>query len=557
MKTRVNTSSLFLSAVILAAHLAAADRTFDVVVYGGTAGGAMTAISGARMGLKVALLDPGKDIGGMASGGLSRTDVGRREVIGGYALEFYWRAANEYELRRYLQEIAWYMEPKVAEKIFLDMLREAGVSVFLRSRLRALAGVQKDDLKNPARITSIESENGDRFFGKIFADCTYEGDLMAQAKVSYTRGREGRQEYGESLAGVRDETPKHQFLVKIPARGPDGKLLPEISPDPMGAPGSPDRKVQSYNFRMILSHDRANQVPYPQPANYDPQRYQLLALLLKAMEEKLGRPQVMHEVVLIAPIPHDKADINNQGPFSTDYIGKSWDYPEATYQRRDEIWRDHVDYTKGFFYFLAHDPRVPRKLQDEVNEWGLAKDEFVDNENWPHQLYIREARRMVGEYVMRQKDIQTDLTKPDPIGMGSYQSDSHNVERVVRADGSVMNEGDMEVAVKPYQIPYRILLPKKAEAVNLLVPVCFSASHVAYSTLRMEPQYMILGQAAGVAAKLAIAGGKAVQDIDTAELTRVLRGQGAILQYVPNAQQSIVNKFRAARRPPDPVRFQQ
>ena len=265
----------------------------------------------------------------------------------------------------------------------------------------------------------------------------------------------------------------------------------------------------------------------------------------------------MHEVVLIAPIPHDKADINNQGPFSTDYIGKSWDYPEAGYARREEIWRDHVDYTKGFFYFLAHDPRVPHKLQDEVNEWGLAKDEFVNNHNWPHQLYIREARRMSGEYVMRQKDIQTELTKPDPIGMGSYNSDSHNVERVVRPDGSVMNEGDMQVGVKPYQIPYRILLPKKAEAVNLLVPVCFSASHVAYSTLRMEPQYMILGQAAGVAAKLAIAAGKAVQDINTTELTRILRQQGAIMEYAPNAQQSILNKFRAAQKPEQPIRFQQ
>jgi hypothetical protein len=325
----------------------------------------------------------------------------------------------------------------------------------------------------------------------------------------------------------------------------------------MEAAGAPDRKVQSYNFRMILSHARANQVPYPKPEKYDPQRYQLLALLLDAMEQKLGRPQVMHEVVLIAPIPHDKADINNQGPFSTDYIGKSWDYPDAGYARREEIWRDHVDYTKGFFYFLAHDPRVPHKLQDEVNEWGLAKDEFVNNHNWPHQLYIREARRMSGEYVMRQKDIQTELTKPDPIGMGSYNSDSHNVERVVRPDGSVMNEGDMQVGVKPYQIPYRILLPKKAEAVNLLVPVCFSASHVAYSTLRMEPQYMILGQAAGVAAKLAIAAGKAVQDINTTELTRILRQQGAIMEYAPNAQQSILNKFRAAQKPEQPIRFQQ
>jgi hypothetical protein len=239
----------------------------------------------------------------------------------------------------------------------------------------------------------------------------------------------------------------------------------------------------------------------------------------------------MAEVLSVSPIPNRKADINNNGPFSTDYIGKSWDYPNASYRRREEIWRDHVEYTQGYLYFLAHDPRVPASLRKEVNEWGLAKDEFVDNGNWPHQLYIREARRMIGEYVMAQKDIQTDLVKPDAIGMGSYNSDSHNVQRIVGKDGFVRNEGDMQVAVKPYQIPYRVLLPKKNEARNLLVPVCFSASHVAYSTLRMEPQYMILGQAAGVAAAMAIRAGSTVQDIDTRALTRALVDQGAILEY--------------------------
>ena len=517
----------------------------DLVVYGGTAGGAITAISGARQGLKVTLLEPGRHIGGMVSGGLSRTDVGKREVIGGYALEFYWRAGTAYHMAQHLQDIAWLPEPHVAEAIFRQMLQDAGVAVVFNSRLREKDGVRKSG----ARIQSITMENGATYSARVFADCTYEGDLMAQAGVTFTWGREGSAQYGESLAGVRDETPLHQFRVDIRARGADGRLLPEISPDPPGAPGTADRKVQAYNFRMILSHDPANQVPYPKPAAYDAGRFELLARYLEAITAKQGRAPRFGEVASVIAIPNQKADVNNNGAFSTDYIGKSWDYPNASYARRVEIWKDHEEYTKGFFWFLGHDPRVPAPLRQEANEWGLARDEFTDNAHWPYQLYIREARRMVGEYVMSQKDIQTELTKPDPIGMGSYNSDSHNVERIVNPDGFVRNEGDMQVAVTPYQIPYRILVPKKAEMENLLVPVCFSATHVAYSTLRMEPQYMIIGQAAGVAAAMAIRHNIAVQDIDAAALTRTLVEHGAILAYQENRQAAIVARFKG-RWPP-------
>jgi hypothetical protein len=232
-------------------------------------------------------------------------------------------------------------------------------------------------------------------------------------------------------------------------------------------------------------------------------------------------------------MPKGKTDTNNNGPFSTDYIGGNWDYPEANYATRARIWQAHVDYIQGFLYFLANDPQVPVPLHDEINRWGLAKDEFTDNGNWPHQLYVREARRMVGEYVMAQKDIQDDLRKPDVIGMGSYNSDSHNIQRVATPDGAVENEGDMQVPVTPYQIPYRMLLPKRAEAINLFVPVCFSASHVAYSTLRMEPQYMILGHATGVAARMAIRAGVAVQDVDTAALSARLKQQRAVFEWAP------------------------
>jgi hypothetical protein len=515
--------------VLFASALASfAQQTHDLVVYGGTAGGVITAVSGAREGLKVALLEPGSHLGGMATGGLSRTDYGKKEVIGGRALEFYWRVGRKYDIQRFAQDVAWFYEPKVGEQVLREMLQQAGVSVFMRHRLREKTGVEKSG----TTVTAIVTEDGTRFNGGIFADCSYEGDLMAQAGVQYTVGRESQSQYGESLAGVRERTPFHQFLVRVSPFDADGRLLPEVNPEPLAAAGSADKKVQAYNFRLILSDDPSNQAPFPKPPGYDPKRYELLGRLLDATAKKLGRAPRMNDVVLIAGIPNHKADINNQGAFSTDFIGKSWGYPDGDYRSRARIWRDHTDYTQGFFYFLGHDPRVPASLQQEVNSWGLAKDEFPDTENWPHQLYIREGRRMIGEFVVTQKDLQTDLKKPDAIGMGSYNSDSHNIQRVANADGAAENEGDMQVAVTPYQIPYRVMLPKREQATNLLVPVCFSASHVAYSSLRMEPQYMILGHAAGVAASLALQGRKPVQDISVASLQKELKSQGAVFEWV-------------------------
>jgi hypothetical protein len=520
--------SLLGSAALLGAQTAA-PATYDLVVYGGTAGGVITAVSGAREGMRVVLIEPGTHLGGMATGGLSRTDYGKKEVLGGYALEFYWRVGRKYDIGRYAQDVAWFYEPKVGEQVFREMLDQAGVRVLMRHRLREKTGVTKSG----TRLASIVTEDGSKFEGRMFADCSYEGDLMAQAGVEYTVGRESHAQYGESLAGVRDRTPLHQFLVRVSPYDANGKLLPEVDPGPKAPSGTADKKEQAYNFRMILSDDPANLVPFPKPPGYDPHRYELLARLLEASTKANGRAPVMHEVTLIAKIPNHKADINNQGAFSTDYIGKSWGYPDGDHAQRARIWQDHVNYTKGFFYFLTHDPRVPASLRQEVNGWGLAKDEFLDTEHWPHQLYIREARRMVGEFVVTQKDVQTDLKKPDVIGMGSYNSDSHNIQRLTTPDGAVENEGDMQVAVTPYQIPYRVMVPKRAQAENLLVPVCFSASHVAYSSLRMEPQYMIIGQAAGVAASMALKSGKPVQDVDTAALSAKLKSQGAVFEWVP------------------------
>ncbi|HOK45152.1 MAG TPA: FAD-dependent oxidoreductase [Bryobacteraceae bacterium] len=537
--------------LLIACSAAFGQQAFDLVVYGGTAAGVMTAVAGARGGLNTVLLEPRANVGGMATGGLSRTDVGKREVIGGLALEFYYRVGMRYQMFRHLNPVSWFYEPHVGESVMKEMLNEAGVKVLYHRRLREKDGVRKQG----TRVTEIVMENGEVYAGKIFADCSYEGDLMAQAKVTYTWGRESMAQYGESLAGIRERTPYHQFQVDIPARDEDGRLLPEISAEPRGEPGAADRRVQAYNFRVIATNNPVNRIPWPKPRNYDPRRYELLARLLAAMEKKLGRPQVFNELTLIANIPNQKADFNNQDAFSTDYIGKNYDYPDGSYRRREEIWQDHIDYVQGFYYFLANDPRVPRSLQMEVREWGLCKDEFEDTGHWPHQLYIREGRRMVGEYVMVQKDLQTDRLKPDVIGMGSYNSDSHNVQRFVNAAGFVENEGDMQVPVQPYQIPYRVMLPKRTEATNLLVPVCFSASHVAYSSLRMEPQYMIIGHAAGVAAGLAIRANKPVQEIDVPELQKILKSQAAVFEYVPSPQQQALDILRRALRPSGPALF--
>ncbi len=536
--------------LMLAALGFARAENYDVVVYGATAGGVTSAIAAGRQGLKTVLLEPGRHVGGMATGGLSRTDVGRREVIGGLALEFYYRVGIRYEVQRFNNPVAWFYEPKVGEGVMVEMLRQAGVTLLYGHRLKESGGVSKEG----AAIRRVAMENGETFDGRIFIDASYEGDLMAQAKVRYTWGREAMDQYGESLAGVRDRTPKHQFSVEVPARV-DGKLLPEISADPVGKPGQADRRVQAYNFRIIATNVPANRIPWPKPANYDPWRYEVLARNVVGLAAEKGRAPVFHEMTLIAPIPGGKADFNNQGAFSTDYIGKNYEYPEGSYATRARIWRDHVEYVQGYYYFLANDPRAPKELREEVRDWGLPKDEYLDTQNWPHQLYVREARRMTGEYVMLQKDLQTDLTKPDAIGMGSYNSDSHNVQRFINARGFAENEGDMQVPVKPYQIPYRVMLPKRAEVENLLVPVCFSASHVAYSSLRMEPQYMILGHAAGVAAKLAIRDSKPVQAVDVAELQALLRKQGAVFTFTPTEQIDALGLIRSLLRPPAPARF--
>jgi hypothetical protein len=492
----------------------------DVVIYGATAGGVIAGVAAARQGLSVTIAEPGHHVGGMTSGGLGRTDHGKKETIGGMSLEFYQRVGKHYG-----EPVTWYFEPHVAELVLKQMAAEAKVRILFGHRLRPETGVRK----RRGVIREIYFENGESLEGRIFMDATYEGDLLAQAGVSFTIGREAASQYGESLAGVRPKDRNHQFDFPVSAAGKiPGQLLPGILPGPRGAIGSADTKVQAYNFRLCLTDDPRNRIPIAEPKSYDPDNFELLRRYIEAFEKHRKRLPRMNDLFIVSPLPNRKTDINNRGPVSTDAINASWAYPAGDYAARARIWQDHIDYTAGMFYFLANDPRVPEPLRNEIAAWGLAADEFAGTNHWPHQLYVREARRMAGDFVMTQKDIQTERTKPDVIGMGSYNSDSHNVFRFAEPDGTVQNEGNMEVRVEPYQIPYRVLLPKKKQIRNLLVPVCVSSSHVTYSTLRMEPVYMILGQAAGIAAKMAIDASRAVQDIDTAVLLKKLQEAGAV-----------------------------
>ncbi|HET6935787.1 MAG TPA: FAD-dependent oxidoreductase [Candidatus Angelobacter sp.] len=504
----------------------------DLVVYGGTASGVMTAYAAAREGLNVVLLEPGGHLGGMVTGGLSATDAGNFHIIGGYVRDFYREAAAHYG-RHSLDTFAdWRSEPHVDEEIFKTWMKKSGVEVHLHERLREEDGVAKKG----THIVSITTEDGKVWRAAVFADCTYEGDLMAQAGVSYAVGRESRKLYGEELAGVRADTPHHQFLFKISPYGKNGKLLPGVDPGPLARAGSGDKKVQAYDFRLILTDDPSNKLPWAKPAGYDASQFELLARYLQQWKAHMHRQPTLRDVMNPVAIPNHKADFNNNGAFSTDYIGKSWRYPDASYADRKKIWDAHLLYTKSLLWFLASDPRVPQTLRDEVNSWGRAKDEFVDTDHWPNQLYIREGRRMIGQYVMHQADLQTDRTKPDSIAMGSYNSDSHNVERIATPDGGVRNEGNVEVPVKPYEIAYRAILPRQNETDNLLVPVCLSASHVAYSSIRMEPQYMMIGEAAGTAASEAVKNREPVSQVDIAVLQQKLRSQGAILHLSQEAK---------------------
>jgi len=497
----------------------AAAPLYDVVVYGGTSGGVAAAVQTVRMGKTAIVIEPSQHLGGLSSGGLGATDIGNKAAIGGISREFYQRLGKHYG-----NEENWTFEPKVAEATFETMLRELSIPVDRGERLDLEKGVVMED----GAITAIRMESGKEYRGKTFIDATYEGDLMAKAGVPYHVGRESNATYGETLNGVQTKQAKyHQFEVPIDpyvAPGdPSSGLLPHIQEEGPGEEGSGDHRVQGYCFRMCLTNDPDNRMPFPKPDNYDANNYELLLRYLQA-----GHWTVMN---LSKDMPNMKTDTNNKGAFATDFIGGNYDYPDGDYATRERIIQAHKDYQQGLMYFLVNDPRVPQAVHDEMQQWGLPKDEFMDNAGWPHQLYIREARRMISDYVMTELDCVGTRKPEDAVGLGAYTMDSHHVQRYVQ-DGRVLNEGDVQVGgFSPYPIAYRSIVPSKKDCTNLLVPVCLSASHIAFGSIRMEPVFMVLGQSAATAAVQAIDSGAAVQDVDVKKLQERLLADGQVLAW--------------------------
>jgi hypothetical protein len=516
---------------------AADDTVFDVVVYGCTSAGIAAAVQTSRMGRQPVLVCPEDHLGGLTAGGLGWTDSGRKEAIGGFAREFYQRLKvhydgpdawifqepDEYERYRHDDDAMWVFEPHVAERAFEQVVEETGVPVYRDRWLDRETGVRKEG----TRIIAITMLSGETYRGHVFIDASYEGDLMASSGVSYTIGREGNAVYGETLNGVQKQwAVSHQFDLPVSAHvvagDPMSGLLPNTHGGEPGEEGQADHRVQAYNFRMCLTTVPENRVPFPRPGAYDPLQYELLARYLDQ-----GWRELFNK---FDPAPNWKTDTNNHGAFSTDYIGMNYEYPDASYERRRAIVEEHERYQKGLMWFLANDLRVPEDVRAEMSQWGLARDEFTDNEHWPHQIYVREARRMVSDFVMTELQLRGLKPTPRVVGMGSYNMDSHNVQRYVDPDGNVRNEGDIQVNPGgPYPVSYQALVPKPSEATNLLVPVCLSASHIAYGSIRMEPVFMILGQSAATAAVLAIEDGVSVQQVSYARLRRQLLDDGQIL----------------------------
>jgi hypothetical protein len=520
---------------------ALAQKSFkaDVIVYGGTSSAVMAAVQVKKMGMSVIIVSPDLHLGGLSSGGLGFTDTGNKEVIGGLSKEFYQKLFNHYDSEKAwiwqkksefgnkgqstvaldgALKSMWIFEPHVAENIFDQYVIENKITVHRNEWLdRSENGL----IKKSGEIVSFKTLSGKVYQGKMFIDATYEGDLMASSGVKYHVGREANSAYGEKWNGVQTEVFQHghHFKSKIsPYKiegDPSSGLLAEVSADPPGNKGEGDNKLQAYCFRMCLSNHPDNRIPFEKPEGYDPSRYELLVRVFNS-----GWRETFDKYDLI---PNRKTDTNNHGPFSTDYIGKNYEYPEANYEKRKEIIKDHELYQKGLMYFLQNDPKVPVDVQDKMKVWGLPKDEFKDNGGWPHQLYIREARRMIGDFVMIENDVLGKSIVPKPIGMGSYHLDSHNAQRYVKEDGSVQNEGDIGVKPdKPYSIAYGSILPKEEECKNLLVSVCISSSHIAYGSIRMEPVFMILGQSAATAAVLSIKNKVTPQKLPYETLRKVL-----------------------------------
>jgi FAD dependent oxidoreductase len=516
----------------------------DIVVYGGTSAGIVAGIQALAMGKSVVVIEPTGRVGGLTTGGLGQTDIGNKQVIGGLSRQFYARIARHYhedsswkwEKREEYkdsgqtrteagEETMWTFEPSAALKIYQDWIVETGLEVIYRERLDRAAGVKMEE----GSIVSITMESGRVFSGKMFLDATYEGDLLAAAGVSYAVGREANASFDETLNGVQTAQAKHhQFVTGVDpyvvAGDASSGLLPFIDPAGPGEEGAGDKRVQAYCFRMCLTDHPGNRIPFAKPEGYQEQWYELLIRNFEAGEA--GMPWIN------SSMPNRKTDTNNRLGFSTDFVGQNYEYPEASYAERDAIVARHRLYQQGLMWTLANHPRIPEAVRDEIGKWGMSKDEFEEGNGWQEQLYIREARRMISDLVMTQNHCQHRVPVERSVGMGAYTMDSHHVQRHVDASGHVRNEGDVQVGgFPPYPIGYEAIVPRKTECGNLLVPICLSATHIAFGSIRMEPVFMVLGQSAATAASLAIDAKVAVQEIAYDDLRKRLEEDGQILAY--------------------------
>lgn len=506
------------------------EEHYDVVVYGATPAGVTAAVAAGREGKRTVLVEPLPIAGGMMSGGLSFSDSNQmaREALGGIFEEFHLRVEKHYTdqgitLPYKVSEKdnrPWTYEPHVAEHTFLQLLNEAGVKVALNETLQRMR-------RKGTALQSLRTFSGKTFTGKIFIDASYEGDLMAAAGVRYRVGRENRTEFNEPLAGA--VYPKKPVTLDVYDR--QRKPLLYISATQKSPEGQGDKLIMTYSFRFCFSTDPANRIPFVRPEKYDPAEYELVRRYLKAYPDT-------ERLIDLYPLPGNKLDGNNGIglQLSIGLVGLNAAYPDASPRERQVIWNKHTQYCKGLFYFLTTDPAVPAKIREKMQELGYAKDEFEKFDHFPPVLYVREARRMEGAYFLTEKDILQEVQKPDPIGIGSFPVDSHDCQRIATGEGFI-NEGTIfprhlktRRIGRPYQLPYRAITPKAGECSNLLVPVCLSASHVAFSSVRVEPAWMVLGQSAGIAAALAIDEGVAVQQVDYTKLAVRLEKSRQVLQ---------------------------
>ena len=505
------------------------DLTYDICIYGGSSAGIIAAYTALKMGKSVIVISPDGHIGGLSTGGLGQTDIGNKQAIGGFSHQFYQRLGKIYG-----EPETWQFEPSAASQVFDDYISEANIQIIEDKRIEK---VDKDgtQIKSVTLVNTYGSNKKKQVVSaKMFLDCTYEGDLLALAGVSYTVGRESNSVYNETLNGFQlpeyhKRSGYHQFpdgVSPYKIKGdPSSGLVWGVSSDAVSPTGEGDHKAQAYNFRLCLTDSAENRIPFKRPKGYDPEKYELLVRLFEAQPTM----RKINDYFIWSRMPNRKTDVNNRGGFSTDMIGANYAWPEASFEERKKIFEEHLSYTKGLLYFFATDKRVPDTLRNFVSKWGYAKDEYKDTDNFTPQLYIREGRRMIGEYVMTEHNCTGEQVVNDPIGMAAYTMDSHNIQRIV-VDGMVKNEGNVEVGgFSPYPISYRSIIPKRTDCTNLLVPVSLSASHIAFGSIRMEPVFMLLGQSAATAAVHAIDDNKAVQDINYDKLRAELLKQNQVL----------------------------